>query len=174
MTVTSLEGKQPAIAEGCWVHPSSEAFGDVDLGTHRWIGPGARLRGDFRRIVLGECCAVEDDCVVYGRPGETRAVGAWATLGYGCVVHSVAAIGDFAIVGMNTVVSDWADVPERSVIAEDAVVPQRAVVPAARIAAGVSTRVLDLAVDDEYRAAWRGFKQRYVDLCERYHEGFDR
>ena len=51
-------------------------------------------------------------------------------------------------------------------------VPQRAVVPPARIAAGVPARLLDREVDDEYRAAWRGFKQIYVDLCARYREGF--
>jgi hypothetical protein len=48
------------------------------------------------------------------------------------------------------------------------------VVPAARIAAGVPARLLDREVDDEYRAAWRGFKQIYVDLCARYREGYGR
>jgi len=54
------------------------------------------------------------------------------------------------------------------------VVRQRAVVPAARIAAGVPARLLDREVDEEYRAAWRRFKQIYVDLCDRYREGFGR
>jgi phenylacetic acid degradation protein len=70
------------------------------------------------------------------------------------------------------VVSDWAELGEWAVVAEGAVVPQRAVVPAARIAAGVPARLLDRTVDEDYRAAWRGFKQRYVDLCERYRTGF--
>ena len=56
-------------------------------------------------------------------------------------------------------------------IAEGAVVPQGAVVPAARIAAGVPARLLDRAVDEDYRDAWRGFKQTYVGLCERYRAG---
>ena len=75
---------------------------------------------------------------------------------------------------MGAVVSDWAEIGEWGVVAEGAVVPQRAVVPAARIAAGVPARLLERAVDDEYRAAWLGFKQIYVDLCERYREGFGR
>ena len=170
MTVTSFEGQTPLIGEGCWVHPSADVIGDVVVGARCWIGPGARLRGDCGSIVLGDCCAVEDNCVIHARPGETCTIGSWVTLGHGCVVHSVTRLGDYAVVGMNAVVSDWAEVGEWGVIAGGAVVTQNAVVPTARIAAGVPARV----VDNEYRAAWRGFKQVYVDLCERYREGFAR
>ncbi|MCX6362784.1 MAG: gamma carbonic anhydrase family protein, partial [Actinobacteria bacterium] len=71
MTVTSFEGKIPAIGDGCWIHPSADVINDVRLGARCWIGPGARLRGDYGSIVLGDCCAVEDNCVVHARPGET-------------------------------------------------------------------------------------------------------
>jgi carbonic anhydrase/acetyltransferase-like protein (isoleucine patch superfamily) len=140
MSVTSFEGRTPQLGEQTWVHPSAEVFGDVRVGAHCWIGPGARLRGDYGAIVLGDCCAVEDNCVVHARPGETCTIGSWVTLGHGCVVHNVAHLGDYAIVGMGAVVSDWADVGEWAAVAEGAVVPQRAVVPAARIAAGVPAR----------------------------------
>ena len=174
MPVDSFEGRAPRIGAGTWVHPSADVFGDVRIGSRCWIGPGARLRGDYGTIVLGDCCAVEDNCVVHARPGETCTIGAWVTLGHGCVVHNVARLGDYVVVGMGAVVSDWADVGEWAVIAEGAVVAQRAVVPAARIAAGVPARLLDRSVDDEYRAAWLGFKQLYVDLCERYRAGYGR
>jgi carbonic anhydrase/acetyltransferase-like protein (isoleucine patch superfamily) len=174
MTVESFEGKTPRIGDGCWVHPSADVLGDVTIGARCWIGPGARLRGDYGTIVLGDCCAVEDNAVVHARPGETCTIGSWVTLGHGCVVHNVQLLGDYAVVGMNAVVSDWAEVGEWAVVAEGAVVRQRAVVPAARIAAGVPARLLDREVDEEYRAAWRGFKQIYVDLCARYAEGYGR
>lgn len=171
MSVLSFEGKTPVIGEGGWVHPSAEVIGDVVLGARCWIGPGARLRGDYGSIELGDCCAVEDNCVVHARPGGTCTIGSWVTLGHGCVVHGVARLGDFAVVGMNAVVSDWAEVGEWGMIAEGAVVTQSSVVPSGRIAAGIPARLLDRPVDDEYRDTWRGFKQTYVDLCERYRTG---
>jgi len=174
VTVESFEGKTPRIGDGCWIHHSADVIGDVTLGARCWIGPGARLRGDYGTIVLGDCCAVEDNAVVHARPGETCTIGDWVTLGHGCVVHNVTMLGDYAVVGMNAVVSDWADVGEWGVVAEGAVVRQRAGVPAARIAAGVPARLLDREVAEEYRAAWRGFKQIYVDLCERYREDHGR
>jgi carbonic anhydrase/acetyltransferase-like protein (isoleucine patch superfamily) len=172
MTVHSFETKAPVIGEGCWVHPSADVIGDVRLGARCWIGPGARLRGDYGRIVLGDFCAVEDNCVVHARPDETCTIGSWVTLGHGCVVHNALLVGDHAVIGMGAVVSDWAELGAWAVVAEGAVVPQRAVVPAARIAAGVPARLLERPVDEEFMDAWRGFKQRYVDLCERYRDGF--
>jgi carbonic anhydrase/acetyltransferase-like protein (isoleucine patch superfamily) len=88
------------------------------------------------------------------------------------VVHNVAHVGDYAVIGMGAVVSDWAELGEWAVVAEGAVVAQRAVVPAARIAAGVPARLLEREVDDEYRSAWLGFKQRYVALCEEYRRDY--
>jgi len=172
--VSSFEGRTPRIGEGTWVHPSAEVFGDVRIGSRCWIGPGARLRGDYGHIVVGDCCAVEDNCVVHARPDETCTIGSWVTLGHGCVVHNALSVGDFAVIGMGAVVSDWAELGEWAVVAEGAVVPQRAAVPAATVAAGVPARLLDRAVDDDFKATWRGFKQRYVDLCERYRNGFGR
>jgi hypothetical protein len=32
--------------------------------------------------------------------------------------------------------------------------------------------LLDHLVDDEFKTAWLGFKQLYVDLCERYRAGY--
>ena len=143
------------------------------IGARCWIGPGACLRGDYGTIVLGDHCAVKD---IRGSraPGETCTIGSWVTLGHGCVVHNVALLDDYAVVGMGAVVSDWAAVGEWAVVAEGAVVRQRFVVPAATIAAGVPARLLERPIDDEFRAAWLGYKQLYVDLCERYRTGYGR
>ncbi len=174
MTTASFEGKSPLIGADSWVHPSAEVFGDVRIGERCWIGPGARLRGDYGSIVLGDCCAAEDNCVVHARPGETCLIGSWVTLGHGCVVHSAKLVADFAVIGMHAVVSDWSEVGEWAVVGEGAVLTQGSVLPAGRIAVGVPARVLEKPVDDDFRAAWRGFKQIYVDLCRRYAEGYER
>jgi phenylacetic acid degradation protein len=173
MSVCVFEGKAPRLGEGTWVHPSAEVIGDVVTGRDCWIGPGARLRGDYGAIVLGDYTAVEDNCVVHARPDETCTIGSWVTLGHACVVHNALDLGDYAVIGMGAVVSDWAEIGEWGVIAEGAVLPQRRVVPAGRIAAGVPARLLDRPVDEAFKTAWRGFKQRYVELCERYRRGFE-
>jgi len=174
MPVYAFGGREPQISGDAFVAPTATIIGAVELGSEASVWFGAVLRGDFDRITVGAGSCVQDNAVVHARPGETCTIGDWVTLGHGCVVHNVKLLGDYAVVGMNAVVSDWAEVGEWGVVAEGAVVRQRAAVPAARIAAGVPAHLLDREVDEEYRAAWRGFKQIYVDLCSRYAAGYGR
>ncbi|MBN1178687.1 MAG: gamma carbonic anhydrase family protein [Anaerolineae bacterium] len=172
MTIASFEGKLPQIGEGTYVHPSADVFGDVTVGKGCWIGPGARIRGDYGTIVIGDYCSVEDNCVIHARPGEQATIGNWVTFGHGAVIHNVTAIGDYAVIGMGAVVSDWATLGEWAVVGEGAVVRQGQTVPPAHIAVGVPAKVLDKTVDDAYKAQWTHFKETYVDLARRYPEGW--
>ncbi len=70
MTIASFEGKVPCIGARSYVHPSADVFGDVTIGEECWIGQGARIRGDYGTIVIGDYSSVEDNCVIHARPGE--------------------------------------------------------------------------------------------------------
>ncbi len=168
--ISTFEGRTPQIGAGSYVHPSADVLGDVRIGANCWIGPGARLRGDYGRIVIGGHTAVEDNCVVHARPGEQTAIGQWVTLGHGCIVHN-ANVADWAIIGMGAIVSDWAVVGEWALVAEGAVVCRRQVIPPERMAVGAPARLLDQIMTEELKTEWRGFKQVYVDLAARYAVG---
>jgi len=60
VTVRSFDGRIPRIGEGSYVHPSADVFGDVTIGRGCWIGPGARLRGDYGTIVVGDYSSIEE------------------------------------------------------------------------------------------------------------------
>jgi phenylacetic acid degradation protein len=171
VTICAFEDKTPVIGEGTWVHPSADVFGDVIVGAQCWIGPGARIRGDYGTIHIGSHTAVEDNCVIHARPGDVTRIGDWVTLGHACIVHN-ARIRDGAVLGMGSIVSDWAQVGEWAVVAEGAVVRQRFEIPDRAIAVGVPARVIDKRVDDDYVAEWTRFKKIYVDLAARYAAGY--
>ena len=120
MTVYRFEGREPILGAGSYVHPSADVIGDVTIGAGCWIGPGARLRGDYGTIILGDGTSIEDNCVVHARPGGRTQIGNHVTVGHGCVIHN-ATIHDSAVIGMGSVVSDWAIVGEWAVVAEGAV-----------------------------------------------------
>ena len=170
MTIRAFEGKTPSMGAGTYVHPSADVFGDVTIGEECWIGPGARIRGDYGTIVIGDRTSVEDNCVIHARPGETTTIGSWVTLGHASIVHN-ATIHDWAILGMGGIVSDWAVVGEWAVVAEGAVVRQNLAIPPRGIAVGVPARVIEKTVGDEYVAQWTAFKGIYVGLARRYPEG---
>ncbi len=169
--IASFEGKTPEIGPETYVHPSADVFGDVRIGAGCWIGPGARIRGDYGRIVIGDHTAVEDNVVIHARPDEQTTIGDWITLGHGCIIHN-ATLADWAVIGMGAIVSDWAVIGRWAVVAEGAVVRQRQEIPAERIAVGTPARVLDKVVTEEYQREWQHWKEVYVDLARRYPEGF--
>ncbi len=168
MSIAAYEGKTPQIGSGTYIHPSADVFGDVVIGRGCWIGPGARLRGDYGSIRVGDCTSIEDNCVVHARPGEVCTIGSWVTIGHGAVIHNPLLIQDWAVIGMGSIVSDWARIGVWAVVGEGSVVKQRQEIPAERIAVGVPARILEKAVDDAYKAEWSRFKQTYVELARRY------
>jgi carbonic anhydrase/acetyltransferase-like protein (isoleucine patch superfamily) len=172
MAVFCFEEYTPQIGKGTYVHPSADVFGNVEIGQQCWIGPGARLRGDYGRIVIGDFTSVEDNVVIHARPGEQTTIGNWVTVGHGAIIHNVALIEDYAVIGMGSIVSDWARVGRWAVVAEGAVVRQRMEIPAEHIAVGVPAKLLEKTVDENYRAEWTRFKEIYVDLARRYPRGY--
>jgi carbonic anhydrase/acetyltransferase-like protein (isoleucine patch superfamily) len=172
MAVFCFEEYTPQIGKGTYVHPSADVFGNVEIGQQCWIGPGARLRGDYGRIVIGDFTSVEDNVVIHARPGEQTTIGNWVTVGHGAIIHNVALIEDYAVIGMGSIVSDWAKVGRWAVVAEGAVVRQRMEIPAEHIAVGVPAKLLEKTVDENYRAEWTRFKEIYVDLTRRYPRGY--
>jgi len=168
--INTFEGHTPVIGPGTFVHPSADVFGNVRIGAQCWIGPGARLRGDYGRIVIGDHTAVEDNVVIHARPDEQATIGDWVTLGHACIVHNCT-VEDWAVVGMGAIVSDWALVGRWAIVGEGAVVRQRQQVPAEHIAIGVPARLLETGVTAAHKAEWQHWKEVYVDLARRYAAG---
>ena len=170
MAIYEFEGRKPQLGQGTYVHPSADVIGDVTIGKNCWIGPGARIRGDYGTIVIGDGTSIEDNCVVHARPGEMTHIGRYVTLGHGSVIHN-ATIHDYAVIGMGAVVSDWATVGEWAVVGEGAVVRQRQQIPSGKIAVGVPAKLLDKEVSEDYKTQWSKFKDVYTDLAQRYPKG---
>ncbi len=170
MGVYEFEGRKPKLGQGTYVHRSADVIGAVTIGDNCWIGPGARLRGDYGVIVIGDATSIEDNCVIHARPDGMTRIGKHVTIGHGSVIHN-ATIDDYAVIGMGSVVSDWATVGEWAVVGEGAVVRQRQQIPAGSIAVGVPAKLLTKEVSEGYKAEWSDFKNIYTDLARRYPKG---
>ncbi len=172
MAIYEFEGRVPKIGKDTYVHPSAEVIGLVTLGDGCWVGPGARIRGDYGEIVIGDHTAIEDNCVIHARPGESTHIGSHVTIGHGSIVHN-ATIEDYAIIGMGAVVSDWAVVGKWAVVGEGAVVKNKQQIPDEQIAVGVPAKVVS-HVMPEYKELWTNYKGIYTDLAKRYPKGLKR
>jgi carbonic anhydrase/acetyltransferase-like protein (isoleucine patch superfamily) len=160
MTLWSHHGEAPQVDEGAWVHPSAQLIGEVTVGAHASVWPGAVLRADIGAIVVGEGSCVEDNCVLH--PFSTRPT----VIGRNCVVgHAVhlegVTIEDAVLVGSASVVLEGACVRTGAMVAAGAVVTPGFEVPAGSRAQGVPARLVPTTVTpDDVRRGARSYHER--------------
>lgn len=115
MPVYSIDEMVPVVHPEAFVHPTASLIGDVIIAAGCYIGPGASLRGDFGRIVIGPGSNIQDTCVLHSTPGADMIVEENGHIGHGAVLHGCR-ICKNALVGINAVVMDDALIAESSII----------------------------------------------------------
>jgi len=107
--IYSFKGYIPVIHESSFVHPLAAVTGNVIIGKHCYIGPGAAIRGDWGQIILEDGVNVQENCTVHMFPGKSITLKESAHIGHGAIIHG-ANIGKNVLVGMNTVIMDDAEI----------------------------------------------------------------
>jgi carbonic anhydrase/acetyltransferase-like protein (isoleucine patch superfamily) len=158
------EGKKPVLDPESVVMRGSWVVGDVRVGARTSVWFGATLRGDVAGIEIGECCSVQDNCVVHCDHGKNTTIGNFVTLGHGAILH---AVQDGVLIGMNSTVLDGAVVGRGSVVAAGAVVTPGTVVPPFSLVAGVPGKVIR-QMDESTFGDRVGHAERYYRLATAY------
>ncbi len=164
MPVYALGEQVPDIHPDAYVHPEAVVIGSVTIGAESTVWPGAVLRGDDGRIVIGARTSIQDGTVVHTTHFQPTTVGDECVIGHlahleGCVVH------DGALVGSGSVVLHRAVVEAGALVGAGAVVPNDMVVPARAMALGVPAKIRPDAVVPEMISVGM---QSYVDRGHRY------
>ena len=142
----------PVCAKSSFVHPQATVIGDVIIGEHCYVGPGAVLRGDWGQIILEDGCNVQEGCCVHMFPGISITLHKNAHIGHGAIIHG-ANIGADVMIGMNAVVMDHVTVGEGSIIGALTFVKTGFEIPPRSLVVGNPARIIG-QVDDK-RAAWK-------------------
>jgi carbonic anhydrase/acetyltransferase-like protein (isoleucine patch superfamily) len=126
--IYALGDKEPTIDPDAYVHPDAIIIGDVRLGAHASVWPGAVLRGDESHISVGTRTSVQDGSVIHCTWELPTVIGANCVIGHivhleGCVVEDGALVGNGAVVLHRVVVGAGALVGSNAVVTNDTVVP---------------------------------------------------
>jgi phenylacetic acid degradation protein len=150
--VYAIDGIVPVVAPTSFVHPTATLIGDVVVGAGCYIGPGASLRGDIGRIVVGDGCNIQDTCVLHTFPGTEVIVEDWGHIGHGAVLHGCR-VGRNALIGMNAVVMDGAVIGEECIVAALSFVKAATEFAPRSLVAGIPAKVVRQVTDEEI--AWK-------------------
>jgi phenylacetic acid degradation protein len=141
MPAYSLDGLVPVVDPTAFVHPQAVLIGDVIVGANCYVGPGASLRGDFGRIILGAGSNVQDCCVLHSFPSKATVLEEDAHIGHGAVLHGCV-IRRGALIGIGAIVMDDAVVEEEAFVGAASFVSAGFVVPRRMLVTGVPARIV--------------------------------
>lgn len=165
MAVYSIDGLVPVVDPAAFVHPQAVLIGDVIVAAGCYVGPGASLRGDFGRIVVGRGSNVQDNCILHAFPGKDTLLEDDAHIGHGAVLHGCI-VRRGALIGIGAIVMDDAVVEEEAIVGAASFVPAAFIVPRRSLALGVPARVVRELKPGEI--AWKAEGTReYQELTRR-------
>ena len=128
MGIRSFQNKVPSQGERVFVDPASTVIGEVALGDDSSVWPGAVVRGDMHRIVIGARTSVQDNAVLhithdsaFNPGGFPLTLGDDVTVGHQAMLHGCT-IGDRVMIGMQTMIMDGAVVESDVMLAAGSLV----------------------------------------------------
>lgn len=163
-----FKGFTPVVPKDTFVHPQAVLIGNVILGHGCYIGPGASLRGDFGKIVVGDGANVQDNCIIHSFPGQGAVIEADGHIGHGAILHGCT-IGRNALVGMNAVIMDNVELGEESIVGAQAFVKSGTLIAPRSMVVGAPAKVIRDVSDKEIEWKTRGtaqYQQLAIDCLE--------
>jgi len=165
--IRSYQGVRPIVPASCYIDPSAQLIGDVQLGERSSVWMNAVVRGDVNAIRIGNNSNVQDCAVLHGqRYMYAVHVGDWVTIGHNATVHGCV-VEDYCLIGMGAVILNGARIGEGSIIAAGAVIPEKTIIPPNSLVAGVPGKVRR-ALGDEDRKLIQMYAQNYLDYTAIY------
>lgn len=154
MPLYAIGDLTPTIDPSAYVHPDAIIIGDVTLGAEASVWPGAVLRGDMGRIVVGARTSIQDNTVLHTTQEWPTIVGAECVVGH--IAHLEGCrIGDRCLIGSGSVVLNRAEIGDGCVVGAQALVAEGTTAPSGTMLLGVPAR--PRPIDADTQAKWIEF-----------------
>ncbi|MFX1281902.1 MAG: gamma carbonic anhydrase family protein [Promethearchaeota archaeon] len=101
IVASPYNGTTPSIHPTAFIAKDAVIVGDVEVGPYVNIWFGAKLRGDWGKIIVGENTSIQENCVIHSTVGGICKIGKNVTMGHLSMVHGPTTIGDQTLIGIN-------------------------------------------------------------------------
>ncbi len=170
--IRSFNGKRPVISKSAFISEAAYIIGDVVIGENSSVWPGAVIRGDFGKIIIGAGTAVEDNCVLHSGSPSTETseadliIGDNVQIGHGAVINCLR-IGSNVLIGMNSTVLHDTEIGNGCIIGAGCVVKHGIKIPENSFVAGVPGEIKGEVSEDQ---KWWTMKapEQYVLKARQY------
>lgn len=149
--IYTYKSHTPKIAKTALVHPSAIIIGDVTIGEHSTVWPGAVLRGDLQPIVVGDYTNIQDNVTVHVMTDAPIHIGSYVTIGHNAVIHC-SKVGDNTLIGMGAILLGYGEVGHNSVVGAGTLITEHKKLPNNSMIYGTPAKVIRALREDEINA----------------------
>lgn len=169
MTLYTLDGIAPEIAEDSWIAPDANVIGKivVEEGASVWFG--CTLRGDNEVIHVGAGSNVQENCVLHTDMGYPLTIGAGCTIGHKAMLHGCT-IGENSLIGMGATVLNGAKIGKNCLIGANALITEGKEIPDGSLVMGSPGKIVR-QLDDEAIEGLRKSAIGYQNNMRRFRDG---
>ena len=169
MTLYTLDGVTPEIAEDSWIAPDANLIGRVIVETGASVWFCATLRGDNETITLGAGSNIQENCVLHTDMGYPLTIGQGCTIGHKVMLHGCT-IGDNSLIGMGATVLNGAKIGKNCLIGAGALITEGKEIPDGSLVMGVPGKVVR-ELDDTAIEGLRKSALSYQANMRRFRDG---
>ena len=128
MTIYTLDGHAPQIAEDSWIAPDANLIGKVVIEDLASVWFGCTLRGDNEEIRVGAGSNVQENCVMHTDMGYPLVIGPGCTIGHKAMLHGCI-LEENVLIGMGATVLNGARIGRNSLIGAGALITEGKEIP---------------------------------------------
>lgn len=144
------KGKHPIIDESCFIAPSADIVGDVEIGKNSSIWFNATIRSDQNPVKIGQNVSVQDNCVLHVDFEYGVFIDDNVVIGHGAIVHACK-IGSNSIIGMGAIILSGAEIGSNCIIGAGSVVTEGTKIPDNSIVLGTPGKVVKQTTDEHIK-----------------------
>ena len=163
--IRGIDGKGPKIHPSVFISEAAYVVGDVEIGEGSSVWPGAVIRGDYGKIIIGKNCSIQDNCVLH--TDDFLQLGDNVLMTHGAVIHG-GRVGSNVLIGVNAVLLEDAHVGGYCLVGACAMVRAGARIPDHSLVIGVPAVAKPLTEQQAKRldnptAAYIQNARRFID-----------
>ncbi|HQQ68840.1 MAG TPA: gamma carbonic anhydrase family protein [Alicycliphilus sp.] len=171
MTIYKIGDAMPEIHETAYVAAEATITGNVKLGAHTSVWPGAAIRADNDAISIGDRSNVQEGAILHVDPGKPLTIGDGVTIGHQAMLHGCA-IGAGSLIGIQAVVLNGAVIGRNCLVGAGALVTENKTFPDGSLIMGTPARLVR-ALTPQAMEELRTNAETYVRHAENYRQNLE-
>jgi carbonic anhydrase/acetyltransferase-like protein (isoleucine patch superfamily) len=148
MTIYSISGEKPQLAESAWVAPQAVVIGSAELAARTSVWFNAVIRADNEPVKIGEGSNVQEGAVLHTDSGFPMDIAANVTIGHQAMLHGCT-VGEGSLIGVQAVILNGAVIGKNCLVGAGAVVTEGKVFPDRSLIVGAPAKVVRELTDEQ-------------------------